>query len=760
MFLSSNNKLWLFNQLGHGVVIDLEGEESVINISLNIPVYEIIDIIDDTTFVLLSSLENVSSKSSPGRRYLIKHTLVDGNKLQVDNSTKDQVINKESSKWTTLVIYHIDYFKNFAISNSKEYFAFTTSFSTDTLVAGQLDKEYNLVQSMAAIQRKHRTRALAISDSGVAAVGSAGGAIDLYYDIFDKNRPGMIFPRALKWHIDPAKALSFSLDGNYLLSGGNERVLVFWQLDTGRSQFLPRLNGEISDIVVDPTSELYAIRMADNEIVVFSSLDLISRLQVAGVKAQINNTQTPENSSSSKLKKGNAPTFSSPFYINPRTKHVYVPLSYSALIQAYDTQKDEQVGMLTVAPALQTGKVRVEAHIKDPKVTHVSFTQDGKWMATVDEYNPPTIDRLLSRNDKEINLKFWRFDEGNWTLTTRVSSPHGTNVKITSLVPAGSQYNKSHAFITSSENGGLRLWMPELLDEKEAETKMEEFNSSNDKALIKVGQEYLNLKYSWSVRRDIPGILHNPIHVSSGWSSDGSVIILALGSTMYVVDGETFDVKSTIPNVVDTPILQLHIVGSKLVILSHTRLVVYDLINGAEVWAIGITVPEGDSQNLLAVDTTTGSIALAVNNQAKAKISRVFIFSIDSPIPVHVQQYSTYIVCIRSVPGSSSTFQILNPESRFTTLTPVTVTKSSVAITHSLETEYPSDSFEASISNLYSSANTSHSSSRQFVPDFDSSADVLSLATFDKIFEDAQVGGNTMGELFERVLGVIAHKSL
>lgn len=750
MYLGQNGKLWLFSQLGQGIFVDLEDENGQIFLTtLDLPIYEIVDIIDDKTFIIISSLDQVSSKSIPGHRYLLKHTLKDGKSIFADENVQK---SKDSSRWDTSVIFHIDYSKNFAISNNKKYFAFTTSYLSDTVVAGQLDEEYNLIQAMEPIQRKHRTRAIAISDTGVVAVGSVGGAIDLYYEIFDKNRPSIIFPRALKWHIDPARALSFSLDGNYLLSGGNEKVLVFWQLDTGRSQFLPRLTGEISDIVVDSSSELYAVRMADNEIVIFSSLDLLSRLQIAGVKAQILSSQQLANDSTamkSKKTNTNVPVFSCPFFINPKTKSSYIPLTYSSLIQVYDTNRDEQVGMITVAPALQTGKVKVETQIRDPKVTHVSFTPDGKWMATVDEYIPPSIDPLLSKGDREINLKIWRNTDGNWVLTTRISAPHGTNVRISNLIAAGSYYNNGHAFLTSSEHGGLRLWMPELISPEEVSN---EGKISKD-AIIKVDKSRLN--YSWSVRKDIPGILHTPSRVSASWSTDGSVIVLSLGGAMYIVDGESFEIKASLPNIVDTSIYQLHIIGSRLVILSQTRLAVYDLINGAQVWSVGITVPELDSQNLLAVDSSNGLIALAVNNQGKNKIARIIIFSIDTPVPVHVENVPSYILCIRHVPSTSSTFQILNPDLRFSTLSPATEKQSN----STFELQQHSTSFEDSISNLYSSSNGLRSSTTAPALDFDSVSDVITATTFDSAFEDAQTGGCSMNELFENVFSVLANKA-
>ena len=44
----------------------------------------------------------------------------------------------------------------------------------------------------------------------------------------------------LHWHPAPVGCLTFSPDTTYLLSGGREGVLVLWQLETNRPNFLPR----------------------------------------------------------------------------------------------------------------------------------------------------------------------------------------------------------------------------------------------------------------------------------------------------------------------------------------------------------------------------------------------------------------------------------------------------------------------------------------------------------------------------------------
>ena len=45
----------------------------------------------------------------------------------------------------------------------------------------------------------------------------------------------------MHWHAHAVNALAFNSDGTYLLSGGDEAVLVVWQLSTGDRRYFPRL---------------------------------------------------------------------------------------------------------------------------------------------------------------------------------------------------------------------------------------------------------------------------------------------------------------------------------------------------------------------------------------------------------------------------------------------------------------------------------------------------------------------------------------
>ena len=70
-----------------------------------------------------------------------------------------------------------------------------------------------------------------------------------------------------RWHAHAVGALCFSHDGAYLLSGGLEKVLVIWQLETLDKTFLPRLGGPITHVTRSPSdAACYALGQQDNAV--------------------------------------------------------------------------------------------------------------------------------------------------------------------------------------------------------------------------------------------------------------------------------------------------------------------------------------------------------------------------------------------------------------------------------------------------------------------------------------------------------------
>lgn len=86
---------------------------------------------------------------------------------------------------------------------------------------------------------------------------------------------------SLHWHAHAVSSITFSSNGAYLLSGGEESVLVIWQLHTGRKEFVPRVGAPITTISLSnakETGEEYLLTLADATYVFISAATLkISR---------------------------------------------------------------------------------------------------------------------------------------------------------------------------------------------------------------------------------------------------------------------------------------------------------------------------------------------------------------------------------------------------------------------------------------------------------------------------------------------------
>ena len=55
-----------------------------------------------------------------------------------------------------------------------------------------------------------------------------------------------------------------SFSGDYLLSGASEGVLVIWQLESGKTSFVPRLGGSIKHLFTSQDGQYVGISLTSN----------------------------------------------------------------------------------------------------------------------------------------------------------------------------------------------------------------------------------------------------------------------------------------------------------------------------------------------------------------------------------------------------------------------------------------------------------------------------------------------------------------
>jgi NET1-associated nuclear protein 1 (U3 small nucleolar RNA-associated protein 17) len=125
------------------------------------------------------------------------------------------------------------------------------------------------------------------------ATGDEKGNIRLWYCLNDT----IAAPKAevekraptstLHWHAHAVSALTFTPNGSYLLSGGEESVLVIWQIHSGKKEFVPRVGAPIDSMAVSRTQngeEDYLLRLADASLVFISSAKLKISRSYSGIK--------------------------------------------------------------------------------------------------------------------------------------------------------------------------------------------------------------------------------------------------------------------------------------------------------------------------------------------------------------------------------------------------------------------------------------------------------------------------------------------
>ena len=137
-----------------------------------------------------------------------------------------------------------------------------------------------------------------------------------------------------RWHAHAVRALRFSHDGSYLLSGGDEAVLVIWQLETFNRTYLPRLGGPITHIARCPTDAArYALGQEDNAVRLVSLARMEVLLSVHGVRPSAYGIVPAEAEAGC--------------CVQPVSGHLVLP-GRGGSLQIYDLAKDRHVERLQV----------------------------------------------------------------------------------------------------------------------------------------------------------------------------------------------------------------------------------------------------------------------------------------------------------------------------------------------------------------------------------------------------------------------------
>ena len=533
-------------------------------------------------------------------------------------------------------------------------------------------------------------------------VGGARGAIYLYQDAVNhlqafaksKSDKNQLQARKLHWHRRAVHAVKWSRDGrsssnakliisanlatgNYLISGGSENVLVMWQMDTFKKEFLPHLSGSIENITVSTRGSSYVVHLDDNSTMILSTAELKPTAYVSGIQSAAVSLSSPKDLLVQR-------TWTSPDSVrrpipavvrpsHPSKIHVCVGNGRQAamsgdfsapLLQSFDLETFTSVNKQPLARTQPTD-VNITSRgnpIEEPLITHLAFSHDGKWLASVDEWQPSERDAenisadlrdQVIRERHEVFLKFWDMETKDETaaLVSRVNSPHATTKPERVLDVASNPCSTCFASIGS--DGTVRLWQPKL--------------RQNSGVTVK-GAEDPEI-YSWSCSQVIPigdafgqdaavDLVHSDRESlpqgSIAFSEDGSTIFAAFGGfdagVVYVIDASSGEVVKTLEGLWTGQLQSIKVLSPFLVILS-SELRVYDIVGDELRYGIAIPNIPGVSELLqLAVDHQSGHFAVAL---PVGDVSSVGVFDPEEPEPLLVRSVPHRIVSLLTSPDSS-----------------------------------------------------------------------------------------------------------
>ncbi|CAG9464799.1 unnamed protein product [Pedinophyceae sp. YPF-701] len=332
--------------------------------------------------------------------------------------------------------------------------------------------------------RVHHTRpltAVALSPSGtVAAVGDSSGRILLIHDVpkllahvpeflargggpesasdgdsdgeggvraVRKQRRGVrVKPVVTTWHWHPAAVatLCFSTDGEYLLSGGQEEVLVIWQTKTGTRTYLPRLGGAVAHVAAVPAHPgRYLVSLRSNAVLLVDAAAMAVVSTVAGARP-LPRALVDATPAMSDLGHG----------------AVLLPAEHSA-IQAYSVASDRALSVLQVGAKSAATPSDIDnltaaygkgfAQRVEPHVCRVATSADRSVMAVVDVRPDAGVHgerrytlRLLLRSSQGGSVRY--------DVATEVPDPHEGGVTALAVSTDG------RLCVTAGADGRLKSW--------------------------------------------------------------------------------------------------------------------------------------------------------------------------------------------------------------------------------------------------------------------------------------------------------------
>ena len=484
--------------------------------------------------------------------------------------------------------------------------------------------------------------------------------------------------------------------GNYIISGGTETVLVLWQLDTGKKQFLPHMSATIQNVVVSPSGTSYGVQLADNSTMILSVTELEPTANIAGIQTSVLDSEEVVESQVRRLEEERdkwpfiqrtpaviSAANSSQLLVGVGQSQEISPSNPLVLsipyLQTFDLGSGHNISRQALTRSNETNvNITPTAHrISEPRVTQMKLSFDGNWLATVDEWTPPQRDvdffghqgKIIDderRRRREVYLKFWQWSQENntWELVSRIDAPHSWGGassgagKVLDLAVDPS----SLRFSTIGEDGVVRTWSTKT--------------RKRDGVVVqgKDGQTLRNWSCQHAIsigKPELSDLESTQKHLANGcvaFSEDGSLLAAACGdqSLLHLLDTKSGVIRLSQSGLFDGEIVKAEFLGQDLITLSN-KLQVYDLVSDEVRYGIkfgksvtNLSVSQKMEMMHLAVDQKSRTFAVAIpgsfngrNDQSLLSTSgELAVFEQDKQEPVLKQTFPNLITSLLSAGGS------------------------------------------------------------------------------------------------------------
>ncbi len=449
---------------------------------------------------------------------------------------------------------------------------------------------------------------------------------------------------------------------------------------------MPHLSATIENIVVSPRGSSYAVHLDDNSTMIVSTAEMKPTMYVSGIQSLVLGDRPSKESLVRRVWRP-VDEIAAPLVatVNPQSpSQVFLCVgngqqasvggsSSTPLLQVFDISSFHGVTKHAIARTNPTdANVTSEGvPITEPTATKLAFSRDGKWLASVDEWQPSERDAEAfltgsktpaeaSRERREIYLKFWEVgaEDESFQLVSRINDAHHTD-RTETIFDLASDPTSSR-FATIGDDGMVRFWTPRLRKRD---------------GLAATGPDGEPLR-SWTCSRAVALPIYEqdesiethktaPRSGAITFSEDGSLLFAAFGprsgALVVAIDTETGTLRDVVSGMFKGEIRAMKSLSSSLILLSED-LVVYDIVSDELLYSYSLKETSEAAKRLtqLAVNYESRSIALVapVANTGQGKMkkgarSELVVFGIGEDEPQLVQTFPQLITSVCAAPSSS-----------------------------------------------------------------------------------------------------------